>query len=40
MAAVSVKVIKKEASIWDVSFLSIQGKDSITNQKLKEATTF
>jgi signal transduction histidine kinase len=40
MAAVSVKVIKKEASIWDVSFLSIQGKDSITNQKLKEATAF
>ena len=40
MAAVSVKVIKKEASIWDVSFLSVQGKDSITNQKLKEATTF
>ncbi|MDB2625436.1 ATP-binding protein [Flavobacteriaceae bacterium] len=40
MASVSVKVIKKEASIWDVSFLSIQGKDSITNQKLKEATTF
>jgi signal transduction histidine kinase len=40
MAAVSIKVIKKEASIWDVSFLSIQGKDSITNQKLKEATAF
>ena len=40
MAAVSVKVIKKEASIWDVSFLSIQVKDSITNQKLKEATAF
>ena len=40
MAAVSVKVIKKEASIWDVSFLSIQGKDSITNHKLKEATAF
>ncbi len=38
MAAVSVKVIKKQAPSWDVSFLSIQGKDSITNQKLKEAT--
>ncbi len=40
MAAVSVKVIKKQAPSWDVSFLSIQGKDSITNQMLKEATAF
>ena len=36
----SINGIKKEASSWDVSFFSDQEKDSITNQKLKEATAF
>ena len=40
IVGISVNGKKKEASSWDVSFLSIQEKDSITNQKLKEATAF
>ena len=40
IANISINGIKKEASSWDVSFFSAQEKDSITNQKLKEATAF
>ena len=40
IADISINGIKKEASSWDVSFFSDQEKDSITNQKLKEATAF
>lgn len=40
IADISINGIKKEASSWDVSFFSAQEKDSITNQKLKEATAY
>ena len=40
IADISINGIKKEASSWDVSFFSDQEKDSITNQKLKEATAY
>ena len=40
IANISINGIKKEASSWDVSFFSAQEKDSITNQKLKEATAY